>query len=222
MDLTAMKVRPAIAGPVARLKFVEVPDSQFAVPTREGRLITLPVRKGSEFFPLQGGYQFLFRCFRKHGDLGRSAYFGGTDEKSAFLTMVWPHEIFEAFEGGGEDGFYDALKPQVLHFWEENLGALSSRQGDFYYLPLPLWNELKPGLSLALQNDLHLKTARSTPIAESRHKITGLVTDEIVYLDEDGGVYLITFGQGILRAPDHQPSQLDCVHLIIHSRLESD
>jgi len=222
MDLTKTKTLPERAGVAATLKFVRVRKHDPAHPNLDGNTITLPIRKGSEFYPLQDGNQFLFRCFENPKNKGRHPYFGGTDEGSAFLTEIYPFEIFDEFLERGEDAFYEALKPPILRFWEEKLGIKARRQGDFYFLPLPTWDDLRPAFSLFFHNDLELIPVESASLAESRHKITGETTDELILFDRDRDINIVRFGRGTMYAPDHEPRQLNEVHLLIPSVLFDD
>src|SRR4051812_36171399 len=99
---------------------VELKLADVIVPKRDEAEILIPnMRYDVEFFRLKRGQQFML-TMPDHGHAQR-VYFGGTDEQP-FLTTLTP-EAFEAFAAGGEEGFFDSLKPPVIKAHETALGT---------------------------------------------------------------------------------------------------
>src|SRR3989338_2608130 len=111
---------------------VAVLDWKDGEPTRDGKTINLPAYEEVQFFPLLDGVQLLLQIPR--GERVR-AFFGGTDEQP-FLVELEPSVIVSL--RNGEDGFFNAIKPNGAKVLEEAFDTKAVRQGDWFAVPLPL------------------------------------------------------------------------------------
>jgi len=230
MQLVEMESRPERAGDAVLVWG----DGLFKArtPSRDGKLIYLPLNPGAKFYPLKNGEQFLF-CSRS----GR-CWFGGTDEQP-FLVALFP-DAYKYFLSGGEAGFYEALKPAVIRAAEEKWGEKAKRQGDVFAYPLPMrWEELFQDwlewrwVRGALQGERERKAGVSFRMARgglslfgTRHGFYGLFLSGEIYLeglgvlslDSTGTFSRVLVGEGRLEAPDHSPVELKGPHILSQTR----
>lgn len=191
---------PKKAG-VAKLEFSE----EVNAPTREQDLIILPSLATSEFVPLMGGRQFLYR----HGE--RNSWFGGTDE-APFLTHL-DSDPWEKFLKGGEDAFYEALKPMEIKAFERGFGVAAKRQGDFFFIESPFSFEACEQFLAALRLETETTHIRkkndSLFLRGTRHRIAkGRI---MLCKAESSYVELV---MGTVEAPDHEPLVLRTPHFV--------
>ncbi len=204
----------------AVISFEEV---AFFTPGREGETIFLPPHPNGDFFSLREGTNFLFE------DNEKGVWFGGTDE-NAFLVAL-EHEAIQIFKEGGEEGFYNALKPDSIAFWEKKTGLKAKRQGDIWAIRLPYsWKDITNVLAmvLRLEGDCSLDPAEvfGYEIFETRHRLTGKVID-IFHVFDDIGIDVLNFfkydwpvlAQGVIEAEDHFPLKLNRIHLLAQTAL---
>jgi hypothetical protein len=205
VKLKEMKRKPTKAG-VAALSF----DKDISLPSLADNVIHLPSGEENDFFCLKKGKQFLFV---QEGMLDNSYWFGGTDE-SPFVVEITGY-AFHAFETGGEKGFYDFLKPEIIKKLEKKFKVKAKRQGDIWAFPLPFitWECLE----LLRMLDLECYTfenEKSVGVLETRHTIEGNYMDlEVSENEVSGGNYRV-FAQGTLKSPNHAPLELETLHLL--------
>jgi len=220
MKLFEMKGQlPEEAG-LAELEFTNEAES----PGRKKELISLPADPQSEFFSLQDGAQFLFRCTvldnsDRYSPKKESAlYFGGTDEQP-FLVRAEP-EAFPYFVLGGEVGFYEALKPPLIKWLEGLYGReRTNRQGDIFAYSLPSQGHLfsrTPGgwwiymLERWEANGANINLSRcEEQLFGTRHVFRG--RKAVLEVDDISAEF--TLGEGVVEAPDHKPLVLRGPHL---------
>lgn len=229
MELSRMKVLPNRAG-LAELRFTETAENR-QLPYRNGAEIVLSNSPHSAFYPLKAGEQFLVHC-------QTGIWFGGTDEQP-FLTHL-DSEPFKAFLQGGEQDFYEALKPQLVRELERQLGVTTKRQGDIFAVPLPFsWDDIKRFASLAFiaapfiglggefMQRLHMWRGSIGPrkgrVFGTRHRIlaTCATSEQNIkmFIGETNFIghkqYLLA--EGLLAAPDHSPLTLTGVHTLVQA-----
>lgn len=184
-----------------------------SVPRRKGADIFLPRNPYSDFFPLKGGEQFLYTFRDIPVSRVPTIYFGGTDE-NPFLVRLHGGPL-EAYEKGGEDAFFDFLKPREIRRLEQRLHVIAKRQGDIFAMPLPFdWPDVDlitavvrgyPSIQGPAEDDVSIRH-----LFDTRHTMDGLAST----LDPSRTRIL---GQGIITAPDHAPLVLDGIHLIVQA-----
>lgn len=223
MKLSETSALPQMAGDVAKLRFFKVND-QIQLPHCRGRKIFLPLSANNEYHPLHGGEQFLFLC-RSRGQHLFDCYFGGTDERSAFLTSFTGGYAYKVFKDRGERAFYDLLKPSLVRRYERLFRTKAKRQGDIYAVAIPDWEDYRQAWFKVFGLDLKLKTVDSFGLFYSRHRITGSYTigstRKAIYRAL-GPLVRAGFGKGVLVHPQHSARELDGVHLIMQSPIASD
>lgn len=188
-------------------------------PFREKGEIHLPILPfhgqddESGVFLLKSGVQFLWRR-RSHYDPG-VVYFGGTDEE-AFLVRLHP-DVWRFFQGGGEEVFFQALKPSSIKIIERISKRKTRRQGDIFAAK---FESLSWKVVLAL-NFLHEKGKgeegpRTSPVEydkitvfETRHLFTGVGLQASLPLLGEA-----VFVEGLLQAPDHADVELKGIHVL--------
>lgn len=187
---------PKKAG-VAELHF----DSKTATPQRDGTHLTLPLVRDAEFFALKGGEQFVADFGSQFGYQGTRFWFGGTDE-GPFLVGLQEKPVKRLLEDG-EDGFFDALKPNLVKRLERELKVTTRRQGDIFAVPLPWsWHEVN-ALSLCLTGKIVAASpfrVKQIPVLDTRHRLTGKA------------LQTLPIATGVLSAPDHKPLRLSGLH----------
>lgn len=214
MRLIEMKNHlPEKAG-VARLSFTMSDAwSRGTNPHREKNEINLPINPGTEFFPLMGNDQFVLKRSLGAHD-GCEIWFGGTDEEPFLVRLK--DEAFDALVGGGEEGFFDALKPRSVKSLEKDLNVTAKRQGDIFAVELPYpWEELERIQKVCLGRDLnHEKIGvGAIQLFETRHSIrNGICAPWVKIVDS-----LHMVASGVMNAPDHGPLELKMPHVIIQA-----
>jgi len=105
--------------------------------------------------PLKDGEQCLAKMTFANG---HSFVFFGKDE-NPFLTAV-TREAFNAFLEGGEEAFFQSLKPLLIIKAEEKLGATAIRQGDIWAVKVSDdWNaDLETNLNKLFNYRIHRKS----------------------------------------------------------------
>ena len=176
-------------------------------PVRDGKKINIPFFPEVEFFVLKDGDQFLLRfsCDNRY-----QYFFGGTDEQP-FLVQL-RDEPFFAFVRGGEQGFFEALKPPMIRELEKIYQTTAKRQGDIFAMPIPYtWQELQDAIFVSCGRKLEIEGGpknMGSDVFHTRHNLKGKV---IKYgLEHE----IRMFGEGVLEAPDHAPVKLEGVHLL--------
>lgn len=197
MKLMKMRALPRRAG-LANLHFNY--DDPFGLPIRKDTEIVLPLNPHAKFYSLQNGRQFLFVSATEPAQ----CWFGGTDEKPFLVRMREP--ALATFRDSGENGFYDSLRPRIVHDLEKDLGVAVKRQGDIFAVAL-LLNARSMEIFGHLLN-LHWKDADDFSVFGTRHRIGGQVSNVAVR----GGLHLLA--TGVLEAPDHTPLRLEGTHLL--------
>jgi len=213
MKLFEIKQRPREAG-LAKISFVK-DYYQDTIPMRKAVNIALPDDPEAEFFQLLSGEQFLFRFqIRTRREEEVQYWFGGTDERP-FLVRLKPAP-FDHFVRGGEDLFYQHLKPELIIRLEERYKITAKRQGDFFAFPLPhSWEDIARAQWLCFGKEVEpAQHSKGKSLFGTRHKMIGLMNERYPIF---GGSY--TLGEGTLNAPDHEPLIIDeKIHVILQAR----
>lgn len=225
MLVDQMKDLPTRAGDVAQLHFFSQPGEpgkKYPQPYLKGNEIFLLSCPSSEFYPLQKGRQFLFRCRVFPNNPFPNTWFGGTDEQAAFLSSLntagGGYSVFDVFQERGERVFYNSLRPPLLRYYEWKFRTRAQRQGDIYFLKIPDWQKYRDALSLLFGLKLRLWSVKRVPIFGTRHRLSGRRTENFAIAGRARhGEFLV--GEGLLEAPNHAPRQLQGPHLIIEEDL---
>lgn len=239
MELLKMEALPKRAG-VVTLNI----SSRVTRPNRQEAVVNVPLRRGVAFFPLKGGKQFLLRIRENHFGSCRhcgqpiptgeaAVCFGGTDQRTPFLVDLAP-KAFEPFRKGGEEVFFEALKPWMIRALEEKYGAENTRrQGDIFAYPLPWsWEEL---------GRRHLSSESTSWVTRRRRRVTGsfqitrgqgrLFDTRHVFTGDQADIWTTAIfkeaefrgwselGEGRIEAPDHDPLILKGPHLLAQTAL---
>lgn len=177
-------------------------------PSREGKTITLPAYDEVQFFPLLDGVQFLVQVPGRDG--GR-AFFGGTDEQP-FLVELNPKVIVSL--RGGEDGFFNEIKPNGAKVLEDAFDMKAVRQGDWFAVPLPLSWKAVCGMAALVEYDP--KVIEPTNEKEKKVQLRGtrhnLFVERYINMRGDNRLGCTLIGQGLLKAPDHEDRVLKGPH----------
>lgn len=207
MKLYELRTRPKVAG-TANLIFGH-PDQNKRPPLREGPNIFLPDDPELDFHPLENGQKILIRLVAA-GDGARQItyWFGGTEE-NPFLVRV-DQVAFDAFKQSGEQGFFNALKPQIITRIEEAFKLTTKRQGDIFAVPLPfsVQDFTRAANLFAMDSSANFSEAAFQPILGTRHILKGFYSNARIF----GTVHPL--GWGVVEAPDHSPLSLDGIHLL--------
>ncbi|MDP3795139.1 MAG: hypothetical protein Q8R13_04415 [bacterium] len=177
-------------------------------PARDGKTIYLPTYEEVQFFPLLDGVQFLLQIPR--GEHAR-AFFGGTDEQP-FLVELEPSVI--ASLRGGEEEFFNSIKPNGAKVLEEAFDTKAVRQGDWFAVPLPLSWKATCGMTALVEHDPKV----IEPSNEKKHKIQlrgtrhDLFVDRYISMKGANRLECTLIGEGLLRAPDHKDRVLKGPH----------
>ena len=213
---------PKRAG-LAKLAYSEKTEE----PTIKNGLITLPLNIESEFYPLKNGEQFLFSIKYRYSPDGRKRYFGGTDIKNVFMSVISP-AAFNKYAAEGEKEFYESLihlgaKQCAKYFHSEIL-----RQGNLFAVPCGpnLYTEISSALikinqMLGWQKfSVFTKSVNNEALdfncilghTSTRHKLNGT---ELHVLDNDqefpelfGRSKNIIVARGTVTAPRYEPLKL--------------
>lgn len=178
-------------------------------PMREGNTIHLPNHDEVQFFPFLNGEQFLIQS----RDV---VFFGGTDEQP-FLVQLDPQVVTSL--RGGEQAFFDTIKPNGAKVLEKAFGTKTVRQGDWFAVPLPFSWEAAGGLVAMMQRDFKVEVPstekeRKIQLRGTRHNLIAL--RYIALPTEEYGrrnpLNCALIGEGILKAPDHADRELKGPH----------
>ncbi|MBI2096463.1 MAG: hypothetical protein HYT43_02425 [Candidatus Taylorbacteria bacterium] len=187
---------------------VAVLDWKGGDPTRGGKTIRLPAYEEVQFFPLLDGVQFLLQI---PGRERARAFFGGTDEQ-LFLVELEPSVIVSL--RGGEDGFFNAIKPNGAKVLEEAFDTKAVRQGDWFAVPLPLSWKATCGMAALVEYDPEViepsnEKERKVQLRGTRHN---LLVDRYIDMRGDNRLGCTLVGEGLLKAPDHEDRVLKGPH----------
>lgn len=187
---------------------VAVLDWKGGDPTRDGKTIKLPAHEEVQFFPLLDGEQFLLQI---PGRERARAFFGGTDEQP-FLVELEPSVIVSL--RGGEDGFFNAIKPNGAKVLEEAFDTKAVRQGDWFAVPLPLSWKATRGIAALVEYDPKViepsnEKERKVQLRGTRHN---LLVDRYINMRGDNHLRCTLVGEGLLKAPDHEDRVLKGPH----------
>jgi hypothetical protein len=175
--------------------------------TREGNKIALLNDRRARFYSIKDGQQFLFTLpDPRHGDENRRLFFGGTDEMPFLVELE-----LAALEGliGGEEAFFEGLKPSKLRNAERNLNNKTKRQGDFFAVGPKVNAQWKNFFVRNLKgNKFSLSLVEDQPLLDTRHTFSGLLASTEGYM----------VGEGTITAPDHEPLVLKGPHVIIQAQ----
>lgn len=191
------------------------------LPSRNGKMIRLPLHRTAEFFPLMGGEQFLYRArvLQMHAYHQEDVlYFGGTDEEP-FLVRLDP-DVFREFSTGGEENFFASLVPRGVKQARMVFGRQYRRQGDIFAVPVNFsWKNLR---ALEMIRSGYVEPERlaqfrpsETPLKVfgTRHELSGVHMES--HIGISGGGSLIA--EGVLEAPDHADLELKQPHLLFQT-----
>ncbi|MFC1686598.1 hypothetical protein ACFLZS_01560 [Patescibacteria group bacterium] len=177
---------------------------------RDHNVINLPFYREAEFYPLQGGNQFLF--FMPINNWRKGLWFGGTDDKRIFLVEL-KQDMYKIFREDGEEMFYAYLKPSYIRELERNLKISSKRQGDIYAAPLEKsWEEIKDDTVIFTKGKAK-KPAKQLSIFGTHHKLTG----DYIVLDSNQLI-----AEGRIESPGHKPLILEGLHAIAQTEALKD
>ncbi len=186
--------------------------------TREGSIITVPFHRAVEFFLLgQRGGALLFThdgTAKPHTQ--KKFWFCGFDQ-APFLSEI-TEAAYCAFLRGGETGFFQSLKPEVVHKCEGYYGVTAKRQGDVYLCPIGglTWKELQELCHVRSGNNLQIEeftAEKPDKVFDTRHTFVGKVAKvELLF-----GHTNVWVGSGTIMAPDHAPLVLETPHIIAQS-----
>lgn len=186
---------------------VAVLDWKGGDPRRDGKTIKLPASEEVQFFPLLDGVQFLIQIPNERR--GR-VFFGGTDEQP-FLVELDPSVV--ASLRGGEEGFFNSIKPNGAKILEEAFDTKAVRQGDWFAVPLPLsWKAACGMAALVEHNPMVIEPSnekeQKVQLRGTRHT---LIVERCIRI---GGNQLgcTLVGEGLLKAPDHEDRVLKGPH----------
>ncbi len=193
-------------------------DHRVSEPRREGRTIFLPAHGPVEFYPLQDGRQFLVvvwdktrNSYNSEPQWTHTLHFGGTDEQP-FLVQMEPAVLDELT--GGEEAFYQTLKPPTAISMEEAFGYPAKRQGDWFAVPLPPTGNISTLLhtiqTLTGRQGLSISSTyeNGTAIGSTRHR---------VHLGWLATVSQLVLAEGTLKAPDHNDLELAGPHILMQT-----
>lgn len=212
MILYKMKEKPTKAG-MAQLHFGQQGLlGQLLLPpsiSRSGNHIVLSDNPGLDFYPLKDGEQFLADEY-DHG-----VWFGGTDERP-FLVRI-ESSLLSDYKHGGEEAFFESLKPERIRQVEQDEGIATKRQGDIFAVTLTVtWSALLQVMRVTDRFAPRPLSVKQESLFRTRHLLTGL---QLVHILSNGNHRdPIVFADGIIRAPDHKPLELNGVHLLAQAR----
>lgn len=177
-------------------------------PTRDGEIIKLPTNAEAQFFPLLDGAQFLFQI---PGRESVRAFFGGTDEQP-FLVEMEPSVIFSL--RGGDEEFFNSIKPNGAKVLEEAFDTKAVRQGDWFAVPLPLSWKVTCGMAALVEHNPKViepsnEKEREVQLRGTRHT---LIVERFIRMRERNYLDCILVGEGLLKAPDHKDRVLKGPH----------
>ncbi len=207
MKLFEIPRKPQLAGR-AKLKFASRRDA-----ARIRDTIHMPDHPEVEMFDLKKGDQFLARVgsFIGTEDRQNHIYFGGTDE-NPFLVRL-KEDAMRPFMEGGEEAFFDALKPGSVKQIEKTFGVKARRQGDFFFVPLLMpWEEIDRLSLLFIGKGCDVEQVSKTQLVNTRHRITGKL--DMIHIVTAPNMHV---GEGIVTAPDHAPVELKGPHAIVQA-----
>ncbi|MBI2096917.1 MAG: hypothetical protein HYT40_02055 [Candidatus Sungbacteria bacterium] len=233
-------------------------------PERRKDGIHIPYWGGVELFSLLGGKQYLVlirerphrhvkgvecsKCQskrRKPGPREGSLYFIGEDDSAPFVAPL-RDEMLEVFLGGGEQRFFEELKPPVIRELEAKWGKeRTKRQGDIFAYDLQMtWEEFIREVfrgadgtgSLSCSGRIRLAAAgeaghsnySSESVLGTRHTLKNAIRtsdrDWVTFagvktMGLGGGINWGFVGSGTLEAPNHKPLVLTGPHIIAQAMI---
>lgn len=185
------------------------------LPFREREDIYLPINKSAEFHSLKLGTQFLFAVHEQENSWRKAVYFGGTDEEPFLVRLN--DSVLKEYEDGGEDEFFQALKPPQIKILEKIAHKEAKRQGDFFFISIPNFSWKILMISETIHNgkdgSVKMQECNKAVVFNTRHTLTGLGfrTKSFSSMGE------IVFIEGTLQAPDHEDQILKGPHAIIQA-----
>lgn len=214
MKLLEVWSPPRLKAGLAEIQFVT--PSELKEPVRDGAEIRIPAFSDAELFWIHQNEQFLLRqqIGKDYNRPESGWWFGGTDEQP-FLVRI-NQAPFEVFQKNGETAFYQALKPDVVHFCERAFKVEAKRQGDIFAAALPWsWDELGNIAYVLVWTNLEItpteRKQERRQVFGTRHTLQGIY--------RSGSNHVVhSFGEGVLTAPDHSPLTLEGVHLIAQTK----
>ena len=224
MKLSVMQKRsklPQEAGGVP----IKYKGQRWQVPRVLGRSILMPRRFGEqdEFFPLQGGRQFLFR--QRVGKRPPRLFFAGMDEQHPFVTDLHLEEMplflrgrhpWGQFKQGGEAAFYQSLKSRLVRKLEKAFKIRSIRQGDWWALHL-VWDVKRfcDAYEIHQGEKLVFKKVTGYRLYRTNHRFSGMMAKAGCYIN---GLWFRGFiVVGTIEARHHAPLRLSSFHLLVRS-----
>ncbi|MBI2054982.1 MAG: hypothetical protein HYT39_02695 [Candidatus Sungbacteria bacterium] len=188
-DMNVMVSNPKLPTRAGKARIEWVPYEKRLAPARQKDIITLPLYPEARI------------------DL---TFFGGTDEEPFLVRLNG--SVRDAFNKGGEKGFFEALRPPHIRRLENLLGKKAKRQGDIFAFPVSSsWKEVAR-MSVILSNLPEFKDpdeVKDQSVFGTRHQLNGHGTRIRI---SEGQTHM--FAEGILRAPDHADLELKGVHLL--------
>lgn len=198
-----------------KIRKEEFPDMAGAAELCWDEEHTTPSREGNDVYIPEESIVFDSKTWN-HPCL----YFGGTDEQPFLVELEL--EVMKYLLLGGEDGFFEALKPEIIVWAEKQWGSRRTlRQGDIFAYPVPVDHDL---FSSPFSKDLWsfiltsiengVKKIVVTSVLESelfgtRHKFSGLIAGIEINQTDD-----LVIAEGVIEAPDHASLHLNGPHLL--------
>lgn len=194
---------------------VAVLDWKGGEPTRDGKTIKLPASEEVQFFPLLDGVQFLLQIPGRERASAR-AFFGGTDEQP-FLVELQPSVVLSLH--GGEEGFFNSIKPNGAKVLEEAFDTKAVRQGDWFAVPLQLSWKATCGMTALVELEPKViepsnEKEREVQLRGTRHN---LIVERYISMRGDNRLGCTLVGEGLLKAPDHKDRVLKGPHALFQT-----
>ncbi len=203
----------------------EIKWSAVEGPRRKGNEIVLRLVDQMMFVPILEDKQFIC-CYPKDHSSYRTQpeiWFGGTDE-NPFLVRLGANQdvivgVNTILKGEGVEPFFEALKPTRLSDVERLFGTKAKRQGDIFALPTRWsWTEFE---KMSVLLGLFLKGAKDRDewsLFQTRYSIKGRIVEVELRPERYGNDRIeTTLATGMLEAPDHQPLELEKIHVLFQS-----
>lgn len=208
--MNVMVSNPKLPTRAGKARIEWVPYEKRLAPARQKDIITLPLYPEARIVQLARGTQFLFAARTRNSYDDDLTFFGGTDEEPFLVRLNG--SVRDAFNKGGEKGFFEALRPPHIRRLENLLGKKAKRQGDIFAFPVSSsWKEVAR-MSVILSNLPEFKDpdeVKDQSVFGTRHQLNGHGTRIRI---SEGQTHM--FAEGILRAPDHADLELKGVHLL--------
>lgn len=141
-------------------------------PQRQEKMIEMPEEGLTKIHALKGGEL----CLANYGQPVNCTVLFGTDaDKSIFLTGV-TDSAYEKFKHGGEETFFDYLKPQIIKELQAMGFGPTHRQGDIWLIKVSdKWSQALATelFSLPVVPVRRPASMKGRRILETRHRLTG-------------------------------------------------